>query len=155
MCDGANHARWNAPSEEFYPASIPDLDSGQAASHWVEKMLRQLPPPLQNQSGRMTKRNQSGYVGVSLSRATPTKRRRDTSDYWAWKANWIGCPNRGGVTFGIRTLGDRNAFVCAVLSRELRTVDRNRVLQRLARIKGTARYRAILKQKKQSAPTRR
>lgn len=126
----------------------------QAASRWVDRTRSKLPASVSNQPGRMTVRNHSGYVGVSLSSATPKSHLGDPTVYWAWKANWIGCSHRGGVTFGVKSLGDADAFVCAVLSREMQTVDRKRVLQRLKRIKGTKRYRSIRRLKRTAAPKR-
>ena len=123
-----------------------------AARRWAERTRRKLPPSVRNQTGRMTVRNHSGYVGVSLSQAAPKKHLGDPTVYWAWKAGWVRCPNRGGVTFGIRTLGDADAFVCAVLSHKMKTVNRDRVFKRLNEIRGTAEYRDIRKLKKQSAP---
>ena len=103
-----------------------------------------LPDPIPIK-GRMTRRNSSGIVGVQLKHSV-----RKGWDHYAWQAFWPGKP--GGISWGIVKYGDKRAFVCAALARRLESADRAVVEQEYHRIKGSAEYRAILKQKSLDPP---
>ena len=121
-----------------------------AAKQWVEATLAELPEPIER-AGRKTARNSSGVVGVRLADAT---RRKDGKVYadWRWVAFWTGCPKSGGLGWSVNKFGDTHAFVCAYLARALELVDRDAVEAEAKRLKGTADYRAIVRQKKLSPP---
>ena len=57
---------------------------------------------------------------------------------------WPGCPKRAGIGWSVNQYGFEDAFVLAVLSRELESVDRKKLLATHKRIKGKARYKKIL-----------
>jgi hypothetical protein len=110
-----------------------------AAMAWVNALKASLPPPIPSKN-RKTRRNSSGVVGVHIKRSA-----RRGMDHYAWHAFWPGRP--GGVCWGILKYGNERAFVCAAISRQLETVDRNRVEQEYLRIKRTPEYRRILRRK--------
>ncbi len=115
-----------------------------AADKWVRKMKQELPPQ-KPAKGRMSKRNESGVVGV---RAFVDKSKG--SHYCRWYAKWPGCPNAGGVSFSADILGDTDAFLCAYLARTHETVDREWVLKKLKTFRNTKKAKAVLKLKQVS-----
>lgn len=113
-----------------------------AAAEWRDEQLKVLPPKMMNAEGRMSSRNTSGAVGVTLSNASFS----DASghrEYWSWKSKWPGCGFKGGIGWSIKKYGQDDAFALAVLSRELRTIDRDVVMKRLKRLKGTKKLKNI------------
>ena len=114
-----------------------------AAAKWVKSIKSRLPAPLAAKN-RLTKRNTSGVVGVTLIGSTT---HRPSGDYlhYSWQAFWPG--NAGGVRWGINKYGDNEAFVYAALSRKLETANRAKVQAAFSRIKGTPEYRSILRRK--------
>jgi hypothetical protein len=114
-----------------------------AAAAWVRTKIRELPPELPRKD-RMTSRNRSGVVGVWLVPVRFAKPDGRRYEYWRWTANWPGCAHRGGVSWYVHQYGDDDAFVLAVLSRRMETVDRPAVLAEFDRIDGTPAHDAIL-----------
>jgi len=116
-----------------------------AAQSWVKVQLKKL-PPVESGKGRMTKRNESGFVGV-YAQLNRNHQNKNFNDDIRWSARWPGCPNRGGVSFSARKFGDKDAFICAWLARNHETVDRDWILTRLKTFKKTKKCSQILKQK--------
>ena len=120
-------------------------DAEKAATQWVRKMMRELPPE-DTGKGRMTKRNSSGVVGVWP--LLDTHYRGDHRyEYARWCARWPGCPLKGGIRWSVGEYGDKDAFVLAVLSRKHESVDRDWLVKKLNRIRKTSQYRQLLKNK--------
>lgn len=117
-----------------------------AAKEWRDEQLKVLPPKMMNAEGRMSPRNTSGAVGVTLSCAT-FDRKDGQSEYWSWKAKWPGCKFNGGIGWSVKKYGLDDAFALAVLSREMRTVDRDAVVKRLKKLKGTKKLKNIYAQR--------
>ena len=111
-------------------------------------MNRKLPRPSPTSTeGRMSSRNTSRVVGVNPAATTIRKPSGAEYTYYSWRADWVGCPHSGGVSWPCKTQGCKNAYVLAVLTRDLRTVNRGRVLEELQAIRGTQQYRAIVTKK--------
>ena len=120
-------------------------EAEKAATKWIRKMLREL-PPIDSGKGRMTKRNSSGVVGVWPVLDTHY-RGENRYEYARWCARWPNCPTKGGIRWSVNEFGDNDAFVLAVLSRENESVDREWLVKKLGRIRKTAKYRQLLKNK--------
>ena len=119
-----------------------------AGAQWVEQKKKILPPSQMNAKGRMTSRNQSGVVGVYLASRTVRKPNGKEYEYWSWSSRWPECPRKGGLAWNISAnLPEDDAFVLAVLTREMETIDRDKVRKKFARIKGKASHKAILDKK--------
>ena len=122
-----------------------------AAETWINQLIKNLPPPTPPK-GVMSSRNSSGVVGVHFQRQTITKRvgrKNKTYHFTSWTSNWPKCVNRGGVKWPVKKFGDDDAFVLAVLCREMETVNRDEVRSRLAEVKGTPIYTQLLNLRKQ------
>ena len=128
-----------------------EAEARRSALAWLSELAAQLPPPV-SRKGRMTRKNKSGVVGVRLAREVQTKSSGAEYVYWCWKANWPGCPKRGGVGWRAHVHGDEDAFVLAVLTRRLEQADRERVLQALRLAKASQEYGAIVGMKKLAVP---
>ncbi|GHC43996.1 hypothetical protein [Roseibacillus persicicus] len=115
-----------------------------AAKEWRDEQLKILPPKIMNEEGRMSSRNSSGVVGVTLTRAAFTLETGNSYEYWSWKAKWPGCKYKGGIGWAVKKYGEEDAFALAVLSRELRTVDRDVIMKRLKKLRGTKKLEKIL-----------
>ena len=113
-----------------------------AAAEWRDEQLKVLPPKMMNAEGRMSSRNTSGVVGVTLSCAT-FEAQSGTREYWSWKSKWPGCKFAGGIGWSIKKYGQDDAFALAVLSRELRTVDRDVVIKKLKKLNGSKKLQGI------------
>lgn len=122
-----------------------------AAKKWIGGKKKVLPPP-QTSKNIMTNRNQSGVVGVRLARNLKRKPNGLEYEYWRWMAFWPDCPFTGGLGWSINKHGENDAFVLAVLSRKLESVNRDRILLELERIRNTDDYDDILAIKTQEAP---
>ena len=114
-----------------------------AAKEWRDEQLKILPPKMMNAEGRMSPLNTSGAVGVTLACATFESKDSGTREYWSWKSKWPGCKFNGGVGWSVSKFGEDDAFALAVLSRELRTVDRAATEARLKKLKGTKKLEKI------------
>lgn len=108
-------------------------------------LLKELPEPA-SRKGVMTDRNQSGAVGVHFSQRKHTAPNGNVYYYPHFYAKWPGCPKRAGIGWSVNRSGFDEAFVLAVLSRELESVDRKKILDAFKRIKRTKRYQKIVDQ---------
>ena len=120
-----------------------------AAKRWIGGMKKVLPPPSTTKD-IMTRRNQSGVVGVRLARGTSRKKDGREYEYWRWVGFWPNCPFSGGLSWSINKHGDDDAFVLAVLSRKRESIDRDRLLLELVRLRNIDEYHDILALKNQS-----
>lgn len=116
--------------------------AAKAAREWRDEQLKILPPKMMNEEGRMSARNTSGVVGVTLTRAAMNLD-SGSYEYWSWKAKWPGCKYKGGIGWAVKKYGEEDAFALAVLSRELRTVNREEVIKRLKKLRGTKKLEKI------------
>jgi len=120
-------------------------DAERAGAKWVKATIASL-PPVKTTEGLLTLRNTSGEVGVSMSRTEFRKKGKKHHNYYRWIARWPGCRFSGGLAWSWQQFGDDDAYVLAVLSRRMRTVDREAVFERFTEIDGKAEYRKILAQ---------
>jgi hypothetical protein len=122
------------------------------AKKWLEEKIETL-PPRQSLKNLMTKRNHSGVVGVNLNKQV-LKRSYGLGkyEYWKWIARWPNCPNKGGVAWSTNQLGDEDAFILAVITRQMEITNRDEIKKEFSKVKGTKEYKEILKLKKQHAP---
>ncbi len=133
----------------FYLTEYSSWEAAErAAKTWVKEILPTLPDPLPIKD-RMTKRNNSGIVGVQLAKRT-IRKGGGTNGSDSWKACWPECPNRGGVSWATEKYGDDGAFVRAALARELESVDRELIEQEFEKLIGTKKIRSILAKKNSS-----
>jgi hypothetical protein len=137
MRHGVRHQR------NFSRTAFGSRDAAEkAAAAWVRQTIKDLPPEIPRK-GRMTASNRSGVVGVWLVPVRITKPDGWRYEYWRWTANWPRCPHSGGVSWYVHQYGDEAAFVLAVLTRRMETVDRAAVLERFEAIDGTAEFAKI------------
>lgn len=120
-------------------------DAQRAATDWVQETKKTLPEK-QTTQGKLTRRNNSGVVGVNIARKVRTKG-ANVHEHWSWVARWPGCPFKGGVSWGIDKYGDDAAFILAVLSRRMESVDREAILAEYTSLKNTDQAERILDQK--------
>jgi hypothetical protein len=116
-----------------------------AAQRWVKAQKKKL-PPVESGKGRMTTRNEAGFVGV-YAQLNKNGHNKNFSEDIRWSARWPECPNRGGISFSARKYGDQDAFLCAWLARKHETVDREWIFNRLKTFKKTKKCSEILRQK--------
>lgn len=115
------------------------------AVHFTLKMNSKLGiAPRKSSVDRMTTRNRSGKVNVFPKRDLA---RRNGLYYYFWLADWKGCPQAGGVGWPCLTHTDEGAYVLASLTHDMRTIDRDRVLEAFEKIRGTKEYKTMLAQK--------
>ena len=115
----------------------------QKAVAYANRMNEALGPiPNKSPEGRMSSRNTSGIVRVNPRRNLA---KRNGLYYYAWSTRWKGCPNRGGVPWPCKAHTDDGAYVLAALTLEMRTTNRDRVLEEFEKIKGTKKCKDILK----------
>lgn len=100
------------------------------------------PVPQLSPEGRMSSRNTSGIVRVNPRR---TIAKRNGLPYYAWNTKWKGCPQSGGVSWPCLKHTDNGAYVLAKLILDLRTTNRDRVIEEFEKIKGTAKHKGILR----------
>ena len=115
-----------------------------AAKEWRDEQLKILPPKMMNAEGRMSPLNTSGAVGITLTCST-FQSKNGPREYWSWKSKWPGCDFKGGIGWSISKFGQDDAFALAVLSRELRTIDRDVVQAKLKKLKGTKKVERHLR----------
>jgi hypothetical protein len=121
-----------------------------AAKAWVEATLPRLPAAIERK-GLKTSRNTSGMVGVRLANATRVRNGHAYPD-WRWVAFWPGCAQASGIGWSVKKYGDGRVFVSACISRQLESIDRVAIDAKVARLRGGAEYRALLRRKRQSPP---
>ena len=115
---------------------------------WIRKQKKILPPSRMNEEGRMTSRNNSGVVGVYLAKTVRNKPSGKKYEYWKWIARWPNCPVKGGVTWTVNDeTSDDDAFALAVLSREMRSADKDEIRKKLSRIYGGKNHSKIMEMK--------
>ena len=114
-----------------------------AAKHWLKETLPTLPPKLASKD-RMTKRNHSGVVGVNRSLGIVRKPNGNSYECPRWIASWPGCEYSGGLSWSVKQFEEEGAFVLAVLSRRLETINRDKVLSEFESIVGTKAYKDIV-----------
>jgi len=114
-----------------------------AAKLWLNKTLPTLPPKLVSKN-RMTRRNHSGVVGVHWSPGIVRKRNGNVYHCPRWIARWVGCPHSGGVGWTEKQFEHEGAFVLAVLSRQLETINRDKILTKFESILGTKKCGEIV-----------
>ncbi|MGB0372987.1 MAG: hypothetical protein ACPGN3_16780 [Opitutales bacterium] len=118
------------------------------AGIWLEELKKTLPPCIMNEKGRHTGRNSSGVVGVHLAYKSVTKKSGKEYGYWSWVARWPECVRKGGIAWHVSaTLSDEDAFVLAVLTREMECEDKEKVLAKFRRIRNRKSYQTILERK--------
>jgi hypothetical protein len=115
----------------------------EAAINWLEEIKGSLPPPMTSKNN-LTSRNVSGFVGVTL-KASKKRSKNYESTHYAWHAFWPENPN--GTRWAVEKYGDDQAFVRAVLSRQLESTDRNEIQANYEKVHGTKLYDSILSQK--------
>jgi hypothetical protein len=117
-------------------------EATRAAKRWIDDILPELPPKIRSK-GLMTRRNHSGVVGVHWSPGIVKKPNGNVYECPRWIASWVGCPYNGGVGWMEKEFEHEAAFVLAVLSRRLETVNRDKILTNFETILGTKEYRQI------------
>ncbi|MGI8435898.1 MAG: hypothetical protein ACR2NX_03200 [Chthoniobacterales bacterium] len=120
-----------------------------AADVWIRRMERTLPPPI-TAKNLMTRRNSSGVVGVHPRHEVIRKASGKEYEYYYWVSRWPGCRLKAGVKWAIHTFGDDDAFVLAVLCREMEVDSRERVIDEFMTAMDDDRYRQILVRRKQT-----
>jgi len=118
-----------------------------AARRWIDEILPKLPPKIRSK-GLMTRRNHSGVVGVHWSPGIVRKRNGNVYECPRWIGRWVGCPYNGGISWMERQFEHEGAFVLAVLSRQLETVNRDKILTEFDSIHGTKKYKEIVSKMK-------
>ena len=113
-----------------------------AAAAWV-KAIEPTLPAIETSKDRMTRRNQSGVVGVYLD-GSATRKNGILYTHWRWVAFWPGCPITRGLSWGTSKYGEDAAFVLAVLARRHESVDRDALYAEYSGIKNTPEVQAIL-----------
>ena len=115
-----------------------------AARRWIEIILPKLPPKIRSK-GLMTRRNHSGVVGVFWSPGIVKRPNGNVYECPRWVARWVGCPYHGGLSWMEKMFEHEGAFVLAVLSRRLETINRDKILTKFESIQGTKEYREIVR----------
>lgn len=93
-----------------------------AAKEWVAMTLPTLPKRLSSKN-LVTKRNQSGVVGVHYTNGYRMLKNGNKIPYPSYISRWVGCPV--GVSWMFNTYGgEDNAFIHAVMCRRMETMDR-------------------------------
>lgn len=119
-----------------------------AARVWLDELKKSIPEQPKTTFGKMSTRNSSGVVGVSLNKSTVKRPSGVVYEYWKWIAKWPGVKPKSGLQWTIaQEYSDDMAFVLAVLSRQLLSSDRDLVLAEYERIKGTEKEQEILSRK--------
>ena len=121
-----------------------------AAKAWVDATLPTLPERIARKNLKTT-RNSSGVVGVRLANATRERNGHVYPD-WRWIAFWPGCAQASGIGWSVNKYGDGCAFVSACLARQLEWLERQKIDAKVARLRGSAAYRALLRKKRLSPP---
>jgi hypothetical protein len=96
----------------------------------------------------MTRRNTSGVVGVHPRTELIRKRTGKEYEYHYWVSRWPGCRLKAGVKWGLHTYGDDDAFVPAVLCRELEIEFKERIIAEFMDAVDSKRYQKILARKR-------
>jgi hypothetical protein len=108
-------------------------------------LIKELPEPA-TCKGLMTKRNQSGAVGVHFSQRKHVTPSGKVYYYPHFYAKWPGCPKRAGIGWSVNQYGFEDAFALAFLSREMESVERKEILAKFKSVQRTKRYKEITDQ---------
>ena len=136
----------------FYFRDYPTVAAAKrAAKAWLKEVEPTLPPPA-SMKGKKTARNASGVVGVNYTER-PVQKRGRTYLSRRWVARWPRCRLNGGMSWGVQHYGYKDAFVLAVLSREMESVDRQRIVDTFNRMRSTPKYAQILSRLRQKSNT--
>jgi hypothetical protein len=114
-----------------------------AGRKWIKEMLPKLPAKMSSK-GRKTRRNNSGVVGVHWSPGIVKKMNGNVYECPRWIAKWPGCKFNGGISWMEKQFEHEGAFVLAVLSRQLETINRDTILSEFESIAGTKKYDEIV-----------
>ncbi len=114
-----------------------------AARQWLGKILAKLPPRTYSRDV-MTRRNQSGMVGIHWSPGIVRKQNGNVYECPKWIAKWPECRFKGGISWSEKQFEHEGAFVLAALSREFKTTDRDWILNKFERFAKTAAYARIV-----------
>ena len=118
------------------------------AINFTNRMNRKLPLPSPTSvEDRMSSRNTSNVVGVNPAHSSIHRPTGAEYVYYSWRADWVGCPHNGGVSWPCKTHGCKKAYTLAVLTRKKRTKNRGQILEEFEALKRTTRYRAIISRK--------
>jgi hypothetical protein len=126
-----------------YAHNRDKLTVREKAINFAVKMNDALGPvPPTSPEGRMSSRNKSGIVGIYPKRSLA---KRNGLYYFSWAAKWKGCPSRGGISWPCIEHTDNGAYILAALSLEMRTINRDQVIEEYEKVKGTPKSKAILR----------
>ena len=91
------------------------------AIKFTNRMNRKLPLPSPTSTeDRMSSRNTSHVVGVNPAKSPIQKLTGAKYIYYSRKAKWVGCPQKGGVSWPCKTHGCKIAYALAVPTRRSR-----------------------------------
>jgi hypothetical protein len=119
----------------------------EAVAFTVETNAKLGPSIRASTKGRMTSANTSGEVGVHPARTIVEKDNGNIYEYQSWVSNWPRCPYKGGLKWASLQKTDDGAYVLAVLSRRMESINRNAIIEAMLEAKTTGLYDTILKQK--------
>lgn len=108
----------------------------------MAKQEKKLGPPAASGStpGAKTRRNRSGTVNV-IFKDTDHKNLRDSSERWIAKLRGL---KPSSLSWSVAKYGgEKQAYVLAVLTVQMQTTDREKVLAKFKRIRKTKTYSAI------------
>jgi len=118
------------------------------ALEWVVEMKKILPEKPQSTFDKMSSKNTSGVVGVTIRSVYVTRPNGNKYHYWSWVAKWPNCKYSGGVRFNVGSKwSDEDAFTLAVLARRMQVEDREQVIKKFNQIKGRKTHEEILSKK--------
>ena len=117
--------------------------ANRAAKLWIKETLPTLPPKIVSKN-LMTRRNHSGVVGVHWSPGIVRKKNGNVYECPRWIARWVGCSFNGGISWMEKQFEHEGAFVLAVLSRQLETINRDKILTEFDNIVGTKKHDEIV-----------
>ena len=103
--------------------------------------------------GRMTSANTSGVVGVWPGHTIVEKANGNIYEYQSWIANWPHCPHKGGMRWMCLSNTDDGAYVLAVLSRRMESINRLLIKEALEEAKQSGLYGEILTHKPEVTET--
>ncbi len=118
------------------------------ALEWVAEMKQELPPVQESTYNKMTSKNTSGVVGVTIRSLNLTRPNGKKYAYWTWIAKWPSCKYKGGVRFNVgEKWSDEDAFTLAVIARTYQMNDREKVVAYFKKINGKKEHKQILNKK--------
>ena len=118
----------------------------QAAKLRRETLIKELPDPANGRHGVMTNHNNSGAVGVHFQHHRTVSSSGNINNYPIFCATWSVGSKRVSTSWFISKYGFKEAFVLAVLSREMESSDRKEILSKFEEIQHTKRFKQIADQ---------